>query len=181
MRIISGSCKGRKLYSPEGTQIRPTGDKVKGAVFSMLGEHVENAIVLDLFAGTGNLGLEALSRGARKCYFCDIAPESIRLLKKNIDLCNVAIKSEIIIGSFERALGRIKDKLDLIFLDPPHDKDLFILGLEAIRNAESLRQDGIVVVEYQADSKLPEDIRGFTRLRERHYGRTRIALLASND
>ena len=178
MRIISGTCKGRKLFSPEGTRLRPTGDKVKGAVFSMIRDYLENSTVLDLFAGTGNLGLEALSRGATKCYFCDNSPDSIRLLKKNINLCAMSAKSEIIFGGFDKALSSVAERLDLIFLDPPYDKHLYLTSLELIRDTGALERNGIVVVEYQADSVMPDFIEGFIRLRERHYGRTRIALLS---
>ena len=176
MRIISGLCKGRKLYTAEGTHIRPTGDKVKGAVFSMIGEYLEDALVLDLFAGTGNLGLEALSRGARKSYFCDNSPMSIRLLKMNISMCSMTDKSEVFFCDFERALGRIKEKLDIIFLDPPYDKDLYLPSLELVRDSELLEQRGVIVTEYEKDSKMPEAVPGFDKLLERRYGRTHIAL-----
>ena len=178
MRIISGTCKGRRLFSPEGTLIRPTGDKVKGAVFSMIREYLEHSTVLDLFAGTGSLGLEALSRGAAKCYFCDNSSDSIRLLRKNINLCAMSAKSEILFSGFDKALDRVKESLDLIFLDPPYDKQLYAASLEAIRDTGSLNQSGVVVVEYQTDSAMPDFLEGFIRLSEKHYGRTRIALFS---
>ena len=178
MRIISGICKGRKLFSPEGTRIRPTGDKVKGAVFSMIRDYLENSTVLDLFAGTGNLGLEALSRGAVKCYFCDNSPDSIRLLKKNINLCAMSAKSEIIFGGFDKALSSVTERLDLIFLDPPYDKHLYLASLKSIRETGTLERSGIIVVEYQEDSMMPDFVEGFIRLSEKNYGRTRIALFS---
>ncbi|GHU49386.1 RNA methyltransferase [Clostridia bacterium] len=179
MRIIAGDCKGRKLFTPDGVRIRPTSDKVKGAVFSMIGAYVDEAVVLDLFAGTGNLGLEALSRGAKKCFFCDNSPDSIMLLRKNISVCRMAERSEIISGSFKKAIGGLSEKLDLIFLDPPYRENLYEECFDLIIRCGLLSEDGIVVAEHDADSPLPDDISGLTKIREKRYGSTGVTLLGA--
>ena len=109
MRIIAGDYKGRRLNAPADYKIRPTADKVKEALFSIIGDDIDEAVVCDLFSGTGNLGLEALSRGADKCYFVDNSAESIRLIKENIEMCRAEEYSVVIHGDFEQWLVDGKD------------------------------------------------------------------------
>ena len=104
MRIIAGEYKGRRITAPEDTSVRPTTGKVKEAIFAMLMNDIYDAVTVDLFAGTGNLGLEALSRGARKCYFGDNSRDSLRLIKENIAHCRAEDKSVVIAGSYEKVL-----------------------------------------------------------------------------
>ena len=125
MRIIAGDYKGRRLYTPEDRRIRPTADKVKEALFSIIGDDIDEAVVCDLFSGTGNLGLEALSRGADKCYFGDNSADSIRLIKENIEMCRAGEYSEVIHGDFKKTLSMINEKVNVFFLDPPYYKDLW--------------------------------------------------------
>ena len=123
MRIITGDFKGRKIEMPAGYDIRPTTEKVKEAMFSIIGQDIYDAVCVDLFSGTGNLGLEALSRGAEKCWFCDNNRESIRLIKQNIANCKAEEWSCLVPGDYEKCLMRIKesgDKVDVFLLDPPY-------------------------------------------------------------
>ena len=129
MRVIAGKYKGRKLFSPEDSSVRPTTDKVKEACFSILTNDIYDARVLDLFAGSGGLGIEALSRGASYCLFADASRKSLNLVKQNLDHCKVEEETRIAAGDYSKVLkslaGRIEDgreePFDIILLDPPYD------------------------------------------------------------
>ena len=135
MRIITGDFKGRKIEMPTGYDIRPTTEKVKEAMFSIIGQRIYDSVCADLFSGTGNLGLEALSRGAEKCWFCDNNRESIKLIKQNIANCRAEEWSELVAGDYEKCLLRIKesgDKVDVFILDPPYKTGLLQQALLAL-------------------------------------------------
>lgn len=170
MRIISGDFKGRRLNAPENDKVRPTTGKVKEAMFSMLMNDVFDAVVLDLFAGTGNLGLEAISRGARKCYFGDNSRESLKLVKENIRYCKAEDKAVVIPGSFEKVIDRVNEKVDIVLLDPPYRDGLMIKAIERILEQDILSEDGIVVAEHHSTEKLPERIGTLKKLKEKKYG-----------
>jgi 16S rRNA (guanine(966)-N(2))-methyltransferase RsmD len=165
-----------KLFSPDTYRIRPTPDRVKGAMFSMLGGFMDGASVLDVFAGTGSLGLEALSRGARFCRFCDSSRESLALIEKNVAHCRMGERSEILRCGFEQALSAGLPKADIIFLDPPHHNNYYEKCLELIAAGGILREDGVVVAEH--DAKLPpqESCAGLRAVRRRAYGGVGVTL-----
>lgn len=174
MRIIAGDYKGRRLYTPRDRSIRPTSDKVKEALFSILGEDMIGAYVCDLFSGTGNLGLEALSRGADKCYFADNSGESIKLITDNVEMCRAEEYSVIVKGDFKKCISQIDlagDKIDIFFLDPPYDKGLWTKAIDAIKEADILAEGGVIVCEHYKEIELPEEISGFTRAKDRAYGK----------
>ncbi|MFA9423895.1 MAG: RsmD family RNA methyltransferase [Sedimentibacter sp.] len=117
MRIISGTNKGKKLYAPEGMSVRPTSDKIKEAIFNIIGFIDEESQVLDLFAGSGNVGIEFLARGAKSSYFVDSSNKSLSYVKKNLELCNFQEKSKIILSDYEKAiinLSKNNEKFDYI-------------------------------------------------------------------
>ncbi|MCL1808478.1 MAG: 16S rRNA (guanine(966)-N(2))-methyltransferase RsmD [Clostridiales bacterium] len=176
MRIIAGNYKGRVLGAPSGSGIRPTADKVKGAVFSMIGEILEGCVAVDLFSGTGSLGIEALSRGARICYFGDVSPESVALTKSNIGICGAGSRSVVIAGDFEKTLMKIPERADLVFLDPPYKKGLMESCLNLICRQGILSEGGIVVCEHEGGEDLPDAVAGLQKLKEKKYGRTLISL-----
>jgi 16S rRNA (guanine966-N2)-methyltransferase len=180
LRIIAGELKGRKLFTPNVNTIRPTSDKVKESIFSMIAEYLEDAIVIDLFSGTGNLGLEAISRGASRCYFGDKSKESLDLTLKNIAHCKVQDRSILFHGDFERVLARIQEKADIIFLDPPYRDGLLDKCLNQIHEMSILKEDGIIVAEHGADEQLPEIVYGFRKIKERRYGTIAISIYAVN-
>ena len=165
--------KGRKIEMPSGYDIRPTTEKVKEAMFSIIGQDVYDANVCDLFSGTGNLGLEALSRGAEKCWFCDSNRESIALIKRNIANCRAEEWSEIIPGDFEKCLLRIKEsreKVNIFILDPPYKKGLYDKCFGLIRELDLLAEDGIIVAEHKREDLFPDELEGFVKLKDRNYG-----------
>ena len=173
MRIIAGDFKGRKIEMPVGYDIRPTTEKVKEAMFSIIGSDVIDAVAVDLFSGTGNLGLEALSRGAEKCYFCDNSRDSIALIKRNIANCRAEDWSEMIPGDYEKCLMRLSErgeKVDVFIIDPPYKKGLYPRCFELIRELELLAEGGIIMAEHKREDVFPEEFEGFAKLKDRHYG-----------
>lgn len=170
MRIIAGDYKGRRLYSPQDNRIRPTTDKVKEALFSILTNHIYDANVLDLFSGTGGLGLEALSRGARHCWFCDNSRDSIKLLRENIQYCQADRKATVLSGDFRKILQNMNASVDLILLDPPYGKNLLPECLELIGKYGCLAEGGLIAAEHRKEEILPPELAGFEKIKERKYG-----------
>jgi 16S rRNA (guanine966-N2)-methyltransferase len=177
MRIISGNLKGRKLKTPKNYEIRPTSDRVKEAIFSMLTPYITNeSVVVDLFSGTGNLGLEAISRGAKTVYFSDASKESIALVKENIAYCGVSDNSVLLLGDYRQNLKRIREKVDIILLDPPYMKNLLQDALEVVSSSDLLTAEGIVVCEHSSKETLPDTIGNLTTLKTKRYGSIKVTL-----
>lgn len=170
MRIIAGNFKGRRLETPDDDQIRPTTDKVKEAMFSIVMPWIEDSICVDLFSGTGNLGLEAVSRGAAKCYFCDNSRKSIGIIKRNIQYCKTGDKAVIIPGDYSKALTSIREKVGIFFLDPPYEAGYYEKCFEIIRDLSLLAEDGIIVAEHRTNLEMPDELQGFVKVKERKYG-----------
>lgn len=170
MRIIAGDYKGRKLETPLDDKIRPTTDKVKEAIFSIIMPHINESICLDLFSGTGNLGLEALSRGADKCYFSDNSRASLNLINTNIGKCKAEEYSVVLAGDYSKNLARIDEPLDIIFLDPPYENGLYENCMELISGYNLLNEDGIIVCEHNSTEDMPDEWYGFHKIKERKYG-----------
>lgn len=175
MRIITGNLRWRNIEAPNGKGVRPTGDKVKGSIFNIIRPFIDGSICLDLFAGSGNLGLEAISSGADKCYFVDNSRESIKYIHKNVESCNVSDKSVIICSGYERALKKIGEKVDIIFIDPPYYGNLYIDSISRIDFLDLLSDDGIIIAEHDSDIELPEIIASFNKFKEKKYGRVMVS------
>ncbi len=176
MRIITGSLKGRRLKTPKNDKIRPTSDKVKEAIFSMLFDEFYAEPVCDLFAGTGNLGLEALSRGASRCYFADSQKESLSIIKSNIEYCNIGDRAILLSGDYAVALQRIREKLAVIFLDPPYDANYMPSAINMIDSLDLLRDGGLIVAEHSISEKLEDSIGGFEKIKEKEYGKIAVSI-----
>lgn len=150
MRVISGKSRGKKLVSLDGDNTRPTLDRVKEAMFNKIQFNIKCATVLDLFAGTGALGIETLSRGAKEAYFCDKELEAIKVIKQNITNTNNLDKSVIFNNDYIDTLEKLKNenkKFDIVFLDPPYKTNLAIESLQKIIMSNLLTEDGIVIIE----------------------------------
>lgn len=174
MRIISGSCRGRILDTLAGENTRPTLDRVKESVFNILGNSFYDIKVLDLFAGSGALGLEALSRGASFCDFVDLSKDAINIIKKNIEKCRMEEKTKIHKCDYELAIKKFSNKnFDLVFLDPPYGKKLGIKALECLGNI--VKDDGIVILETDECEDVPDIIGDFEKYDVRKYGRVLIS------
>ncbi|HWQ80378.1 MAG TPA: 16S rRNA (guanine(966)-N(2))-methyltransferase RsmD [Anaerovoracaceae bacterium] len=176
MRIIAGDFKGRRLLAPKDDRIRPTTDKVKESIFSMIAAYLEDAVVIDLFSGTGNLGLEAISRGATRCWFGDKSRESLELTRQNIALCKQEDRTVTVLGDFEYVLRKITEKADLIFLDPPYRHGLIQECFGLIAGLSLLNEGGIIVAEHGSDEPLEEKISGCVRIKEKIYGTITISI-----
>ena len=176
MRIIAGDFKGRKLFAPKDSKIRPTTDQVKEAIFSMVAPYLEDAVVIDLFSGTGNLGLEAISRGAKRCYFADSSRDSMALTRQNITHCRQEDHSVMILADFEYALKKITEKADVIFLDPPYKDGLILRCLEIISELSLLSADGVIIAEHGVKNPLPDEACGFIKMKEKRYGTISISI-----
>jgi 16S rRNA (guanine966-N2)-methyltransferase len=180
MRIISGMSKGRRLATPKSQAIRPTSDRVKESIFNVLGEAVEGKVVLDLFAGTGNLGIEALSRGATRSLFVEKGRQAIRLIQKNLSQCGLEGRSEIIPKDVNRAIGILKQRgesFDLILMDPPYEKGLIARTLDKLDSHRIYHEDSILVIEHDRREPLPGIIVGWNLIRQKGIGDTVISFL----
>ena len=173
MRIISGRCKGSVLYTLEGDNTRPTLDRVKESVFNILGNVFFDKYVLDLFAGSGALGLEALSRGAKFCDFVDLSKDAVNIIKKNIDKCKMQNFSNIYQSDFKGVLSKLNKKYDFVFLDPPYGKDMGICAISLIDDITN--DDCTIVLETDYTDNVPDNIGVFVKYDSRKYGRTIIS------
>ena len=181
MRIIAGEFKGRKLSVPRDDSVRPTAEKVREAVFSMLQNDIPDAVVLDLFAGTGSLGLEALSRGARRAYFIDRDRQSIALVRSNVKACGVEERSVIFCTDYASAIARIHDKVHIVFLDPPYKAGLMEDCLARLADSSLLPEGGLVVAEHGREEILPDQLSCLHRIRDRKYGKVRVSVYEKQE
>jgi 16S rRNA (guanine(966)-N(2))-methyltransferase RsmD len=180
MRIISGTSKGRKLVTPKSQFLRPTSDRVKESIFNILREEMEGKVVLDLFAGTGNLGIEALSRGAKKAIFVEKGRQALRLIQRNLNQFGLEERSEIIPKDAIRAIGILKQRgesFDLILMDPPYEKGLIQRTLMKLNSYPIYHKDSILVIEHDRREPLPHIMNGWNLIRERRIGDTVISFL----
>ncbi len=174
MHITAGLLKGRRLEVPKDRLIRPTSGKVKEALFSIINYRLEGAVVIDLFSGTGNLGLESISRGAEKVYFGEKSKAGLQLTAKNISAFGVSQQCKLIRGDWEMVLNQIGESADLIFLDPPYKAGLMESCLDRIWQRNLLADDGIIAAEHDVHQKLPQYIGGFSIWKVKKYGNTVI-------
>ena len=182
MRVISGKARGKKLISLEGQNTRPTLDRVKEALFNIIQFNVEEKDILDLFAGSGSLGIEALSRGAKTSTFCDNSHDAMKVIKTNIANTNNEDKSIVINKDYSLALNSLSKqnkKFDIIFLDPPYKTDFGIKALNIIMELNILAEDGIIILETDDEKRRQEikDIKGLEVFDERKYGRVMLIFI----
>ncbi len=178
VRVISGRLKGRTLVAPKGLSLRPTSDRVRESIFNLLQRRFPAGHVLDLFAGTGALGIEALSRGGETAVFVEKSPESIAALRKNIAHCGLEKETEILIKDVQRAIEILQDReisFDLIFLDPPYGKGLAGRTLESLSRSSILASAGLIVAEHSPAETL-EEFPFLERVDRRKYGGTLVSL-----
>lgn len=178
MRVIAGKFKGRKLTGIKGRKIRPTSDRIREALFSILSQKVENALVLDLFAGTGALGIEALSRGAEKSFFVDKSKQSIEIIKKNIELLNIKEEAEVFLYDACTIMNskRISDqKFSLIFMDPPYNKNFIHTIFENLDLLSIMEENAILIAEHSIRENGLEKVPELDLYDKRSYGDTAIS------
>lgn len=169
MRIITGSRRGRKLKTLEGLAVRPTPDRVKEALFNILQFNVEGRVFLDLFAGSGQIGLEALSRGASRAVFVDQSKASCAIIAENVKTTDFGSQSRIVNADYSAFLLRGPGPFDIAFLDPPYRTGILEKALAAV--TPHMNRGGIVICEHPSDEALPEEAGEFVRTREYRYGK----------
>jgi 16S rRNA (guanine966-N2)-methyltransferase len=181
MRVIAGLAKGRRLKTPKGSELRPTADRVKEALFNILPHDLSGRRVLDLFAGTGNLSVEALSRGAERALLIDFSREATKVIEENLRSIGFAAKSRVLTASVfkaARALARSGERFELIFLDPPYDQGLVEDTLRTIAKEGLLEENGVIVAEHSVREKVQERYGGYGGLAlsdQRRYGDTELS------
>ena len=184
MRIISGTMRGTKLYTLEGDNTRPTLDRVKEALFSKINFELQDATILDLFAGSGALGLEALSRGAEKVFLCDNSRDAIKVINQNIEKTKTKDKITLLNMDYKKALEEIKKldvKFDVVFLDPPYKTDFAENATKYIVENKLLKEDGFIVLETDEKERvlknLDTNILDFNEIKK--YGRVYLLFIYS--
>ena len=176
MRVITGKARGVTLKTPEGLQTRPTTDRVKEALFSIIQFDIPAASVLDLFGGTGQLGIEALSRGAKRAVFVDESDKACRLIQENLRRTRMEGEGAVVRGDYLAYLSRCREKFDIIFLDPPYAEVFLENALNRITEIDILQSGGIIVTERPLGKELPYEFEGYARSKDYKYGNTLITL-----
>ena len=176
MRVITGKAKGVILMTPDGIQTRPTSDRVKEALFSIIHFDLPGARVLDLFGGTGQLGIEALSRGAGSVVFVDAGERACRLIWENLRRTRLENSAKVICSDYQDYLKRCREEFDIILLDPPYAEVFLENALKMITEIDILQSGGIIVAERPLGKELPWEFSGYTRSRDYKYGKTLLTV-----
>ena len=176
MRVITGKARGVVLKTPEGLATRPTTDRVKEALFNIIQFEIPTARVLDLFGGTGQLGIEALSREAKSAVFVDEREEACRLIRENLKRTKLEQQARVVRSDYMAYLKTCKDKFDIILLDPPYAEVFLENSLKMITEIDILQSGGIIVAERPIGKELPWEFPGYSRSRDYKYGKTLITI-----
>ena len=176
MRVITGKARGIQLKTPEGMLTRPTADRVKEALFSIINFDIPGAKVLDLFGGTGQLGIEALSRGAERAIFIDEREEACKIIRENLRRTRFEELGKVVRSDYLQYLRRCGDKFDIILLDPPYAEVFLENALKCITEIDILQSGGIIVAERPLGKELPYVFDGYTRSKDYKYGNTLLTL-----
>ena len=176
MRVITGTARGVQLKTPEGLQTRPTTDRVKEALFSIIQFEIPCARVLDLFGGTGQVGIEALSRGAKSAVFVDESEKACGLIRENLKRTKLSEKGKVVRGDYLQYLQNCRETFDFVFLDPPYAEVFLENALNKLTEIDILQSGGIIVAERPVGKELPWNYEGFTRSKDYKYGNTILTL-----
>ncbi len=176
MRVITGKARGVQLKTPDGMLTRPTGDRVKEALFSIINFDIPGAKVLDLFGGTGQLGIEALSRGAQSAVFVDAREDACALIRENLKRTKLDRDGKVVRSDYLDYLSRCREKFSIIFLDPPYAEVFLENALNRITEIDILQSGGIIVTERPLGKELPWELDGYDRSRDYKYGKTLLTI-----
>lgn len=174
MRVITGTARGRRLETLSGDDVRPTAERVKEAIFSIIQFDIEGRRFLDLFAGSGQMGIEALSRGASLAVFTDAAQASVEIIKKNLVATSLMEKARVVRTDYASFLKHTADKFDIAFLDPPYRLGILPDALE--RTAQVMSDAGVIICEHPLDVELPDAVGRFTAKRTYRYGKVCVSV-----
>jgi 16S rRNA (guanine966-N2)-methyltransferase len=184
MRIISGKMRGRTLNGPRGLELRPTGDRLKETLFNILGQRIGGSVFLDVFAGTGSIGIEALSRGAGEVLFIENSPEAVRLIRKNLEICGIRSGYRLVaqdVFATLRQLGRQDFHADIVFFDPPYIFTPYPDLLDIIFRMGIISGNALCIIEHHAKADVPESGTGYERFRTVKQGDKRLSFFSSRD
>ena len=176
MRVITGKARGVQLKTPEGMLTRPTADRVKEALFSIINFDIPGSKVLDLFGGTGQLGIEALSRGANSAVFVDAREDACKIIRENLRRTKLENQAKVVRCDYLDYLSRCKEKFDIILLDPPYAEVFLEKSLKSITEIDILQSGGIIIAERPLGKELLLDFEGYTRSKDYKYGNTLLTL-----
>ena len=176
MRVITGKAKGVALKAPDGMATRPTADRVKEALFSIIQFDIPSARVLDLFGGTGQLGIEALSRGAKTAVFVDEREDACRLIRENLKRTRLETDARVVRSDYLAFLKTTREKFDIVFLDPPYAEVFLENSLKMITEIDILQSGGIIVTERPLGKELPWDFSGYARSKDYKYSKTVLTI-----
>ena len=176
MRVITGKARGVQLKTPDGMLTRPTADRVKEALFSIINFDLPGAKVLDLFGGTGQLGIEALSRGAASAVFVDAREESCKLIRENLKRTKLERDAKVVRSDYLDYLNRCREQYNIIFLDPPYAEVFLENSIKRITEIDILQSDGIIVAERPLGKELPWEFEGYTRSKDYKYGKVLLTI-----
>lgn len=172
MRVVAGKAKGTQLKTIPSNDTRPTKDMVKEALFSILYGKVQDSYFLDLFAGSGAVGIEALSRGASKAYFSDSNIACVKVIDFNIQKTHFESSSIVLHGDYKKTIEKIKNtKFDIVFIDPPYNKGMGLEAIELLISNDMISTDGIIVYETDEVENIPDSIKNYERYNYKKYGR----------
>ncbi len=180
MRIIGGKARGTKLYTLDNNNTRPTLDRVKESLFNIIQNKIQDCIFLDLFSGSGAIGLEAISRGAKKAILCDKEKDAIEIIKKNIEKTHLQEQVEYYLLPYEKVLKeKVKEKIDITYIDPPYKTDLAYKSIEILLEEKLLKDDSIIIIETDKTEKVIEQIKelNIEIIDQRKYGRAHLIFL----
>lgn len=180
MRIISGKARGTKLYTLDGENTRPTLDRVKESLFSIIQSRINDSIFLDLFSGSGAIGLEAASRGAKKVILCDASKEAVKIIKKNIEKTHTEEQVELYNTSSQELLeNKIKEKIDIIYIDPPYKTNLAYESVKIILDKNLIKNDSIMIIETDEEERIISQIKKLEIeiIDQRKYGRAHLIFI----
>ena len=176
MRVITGKARGIQLKTPDGMQTRPTADRVKEALFSIIQFDIPGAKVLDLFGGTGQLGIEALSRGASAAVFVDAREDACKLIRENLKRTKLEADAKVVRSDYLDYLNRCREQYNIIFLDPPYAEVFLENAIKRITEIDILQSDGIIVTERPLGKELPWEFEGFSRSKDYKYGKVLLTI-----
>jgi len=176
MRVITGKARGVQLKTPDGMQTRPTTDRVKEALFSIINFDIPGSKVLDLFGGTGQLGIEALSRGAASAVFVDAREDACKIIRENLRRTKLEPFGKVVRSDYLDYLRRCKEQFDIVLLDPPYAEVFLENALKCIAEIDILQSGGIIIAERPLGKELPYEFDGFIRSKDYKYGNTLLTL-----
>ena len=180
MRIISGKARGTKLYTLEGDTTRPTLDRIKESIFNIIQNRIKDSTFLDLFAGSGAMGLEAASRGAKKAILCDKNKNAMQIIKRNIEKTHLEQNVQTYLDDYENILKtKIKEKIDIIYIDPPYNSNFAINSIKIILEKNLVTKDSIIMIETDRKNEIEEELKNIEIeiVDERKYGKAEIIFL----